>query len=1015
MKSNRLHHRLLSSTMMGGLTLAAASLMPALAQPAATPPATAAPAGEEEVVVTGSRIRQPNMTSVSPLTTMTSQDVKLQGTTNVEQLLNNLPQFQVGVDSQTVGVSNGASGGASVDLRGLGTARTLVLVDGKRLMPGDPAFPVADLNNIPAAVIDRVDVVTGGASAVYGSDAVAGVVNFILKRDFEGVRLDASYTFSNHSNNNDYYRDLQGQQGVSFYTKAPGGNNSLTLTNDVTLMIGVNSADDKGNVTAYLSYRQQKPILQQDFDVSACSLGASNVNDPDSYIYDGRACFGSNANSAYGAFKLAAGSRNPGSVGGTTFHTSTDGSKTFVTTGVPAFNYGPLNYFQRPDERYIGGLKAHYQVSSQVEVYADFMFTDDHTVAQIAPSGLFSGTGANGGSTYAINCNNPLMTAAQQVQMCGPAAAGTPATVDLTIGYRFAGLPRQDDLRHTQYKIDFGVRGNLNENWSYDAYLQYGTSIFNEHYNNDVSVAKVQNALLVDPVTGQCFVGGTCVPLNIFQFNGPSAAAIAYTVTPGFKSGSTEEEIASVSLVGDLTDYGFKLPWADRGISVAFGAEYRREKLELITDAEFASGDLSGQGGPTLSNSGAFEVHEFFAEAQIPVIEDAPFAKLLSFDLGYRYSDYSTAGEAQAYKIDGQWAPSDDIRFRAGYNRAVRAPNVVELFAPAAVGLFGGSDPCAGATPTASLAVCQTMGVTPAQYGNIDGCPAGQCSALFSGNLALKPEEADTYTIGFVFTPTFDFLRGFTASVDYFSIDVKDYINVNPVATVAACAAGDLSACALFNRDPATGAIFGLAGFINAPVANTGGLTTKGFDVDVGYKADLADWGISGVGMLSFNLIGTYTEELVFTPIVGGPSYDCVGLYGPTCGAPLPKWRHQFRVSLTPDDLPLTVSLLWRHIGPVELESNENNVLLFNHPSGVTDTADQHIGDYDYLDISGTYTVNDRYTIRFGVNNVMDRDPPGVDSNVVPVSSPPTGNGNTFPGVYDVYGRTVFIGITADF
>jgi outer membrane receptor protein involved in Fe transport len=1009
-----MRQRLLSSSVIGGFAAAGLAMVPAVSQP--TERAAAQPSGEEEVVVTGTRIKQPNLTAVSPLTSQNDTDIKLQGTTNIESLLNNLPQTAIGVDGQTSTVSNGSSGTATVSLRGLGVTRTLVLVDGRRLMPGDPSLPVPDLNNIPSALVDRVEVVTGGASAVYGSDAIAGVVNFIMKRDFEGVRVDAQYSFSNHTNDNNRWRDLQGEQGISFYERAPSGNNSLALSKDVTLTLGTNTADGKGNITAYLGYRELEAVLQQDFDVSACSLIGANVNDPDSYVYDGFACSGS-SNSAFGRFNVVG--ANPGAER-RRMHVNPNGTREFITANVPAFNYGPVNYFQRPDTRYTGGFFAHYELAPEAEVYSDFMFTDDHTVAQIAPSGLFANTGPNLTSTYQINCDNPLLTAAQQVQLCGPAAAGTSERVNTSIGYRFTSLPRQDDLRHTQYKMTVGLRGDFAEAWSYDIYGQYGTSIFNEHYNNDVSTTKVQRALLVDPVTGQCISGTTdgCVPLDIFRYGALTEAMTNYTVAKGFKSGQTEEEIVSAVLTGDLGEYGWKMPWATNGISIALGFEYRRESLELSADEEFSSGDLSGQGGPTLSNSGAYDVYEFFGEARLPIIEGQPFADVLAIDLGYRYSDYGGypgATSTSTYKVDAEWGPVKDLRFRAGYNRAVRAPNVVELFLPNQIGLFSGADPCAGANPSASAAACALSGVSAAQYGNIEACPAGQCSALFSGNEFLKPEEADTFTVGFVVTPSFSGLEGLTASVDYFSVKIKDYLNANPLGVLLSCVSGNVAFCGDVHRD-STGAIFGSEGFVDAKVRNTGFLKTAGVDLSLGYRADLDDWGMENGGRLSFNLLGTWTDKLEFQPVTGSPTYDCVGLYGPTCGAPLPAWRHQFRVSYEPAEIPLTVSILWRHLGSADAEALEDdNIFLSNHPSGVTQTADRHIKAYDYFDVAGTYTVDDRYTIRLGVNNVFDKDPPGLDSNLIPTAGPPTGNGNTYPGVYDVFGRTIFVGITADF
>jgi iron complex outermembrane receptor protein len=1001
----------MASSMICGAALLGLSATQAAAQ------APAAGGEVSEIVVTGSRIPTPNLTSVSPVTVITDQELKLQGTTNVESLLNNLPQV---IASQSGNVSNGGTGIATVNLRGLGSARTLVLVDGRRLMPGDPSTPVADLNNIPAALVDRVDVLTGGASAVYGSDALAGVVNFIMKHDFEGFRIDAQFGEFQHDNNN---KGIQGTERSALYPVViPTGNVRDGATTDVTVVFGVNAPDGKGNVTAYAGYRHIKPVLQGSRDYSACSIATTYNADPT--VYDTRICAGS-SNSAFGRFRGGSAPR-----GG--FALNPNGSQTFVPySSAFSYNYGPLNYFQRPDDRYTAGFFAHYDISKALNLYSDFLFADDHTVAQIAPSGLFAGTGANGTSTYGINCNNPLMTTLQQTQLCG-AAGGTPTIVQSTIGFRFAALPRQDDLRHTNYKITLGARGELADGWNYDAYLQYGTSIYNEHYNNDVSTSRVQNALLVNPVTGQCQSGTTdgCVPINLFQLGALSPAMLKYVVAPGFKSGQVTEQVASASMTGDLGQYGIKAPWANDGVGVALGAEYRRESLDLRVDQEFASGDLSGQGGPTLGNSGSFDVYELFGEARVPLMQDQPFAKDLNVELGYRFSDYNTAANTtNSYKIGVNYTVVDDVKFRAGYNRAVRAPNVVELFTAPAVGLFGGADPCAAGLisgkVSATLAQCVRSGATAAQYARgIDQCPAAQCTALFAGNRDLKAEEGDTYTAGVVLRPRF--LPGFDISVDYFDIKIANLISSLPNLTVVDCVLnGNAAACSRFHRDPTSGAIFGAAGYVDATNANTGYLRTSGVDVNANYRTKFSDWGMGEWGGLSFNLVGTYTNKYEVQPATGGGTFDCAGLYGPVCSAigtgaaspastgPIPKWRHKFRVTWT-TPWPVTVSLDWRHVGSVKMDANQSNLFLAD-PLGRRDVLDAKIKSFDYLDISGTWAVRDAITLRAGVNNVFDKDPPILDANNFPAAGPPYGNGNTYPGTYDALGRTLFVGLTADF
>lgn len=964
----------------------------------------------QEVTVTGSRIRQPGLTSTSPITVVNSQELKLEGTTNVETLLNNLPQAFA---AQTSQVSNGATGTAQANLRNLGAQRTLVLVNGKRLEPGDPRDSIPDLNNIPAAMVDRIDVVTGGASAVYGSDAVAGVVNFILKKDFEGVQLDAQYGFYNHQQGNGAVSALS-----AFGLKTPGDVGADGFQTDVSAIIGANAPDGKGNVTAYVSYRNLQPVLQSTRDFSACGLSTTGVN------LDTHICQGS-SNTAYGRFQNPG--LNPALKGD--FANNPNGSNTFVPyTGALAFNFAPFNYLQREDDRYTAGFNAHYQINSKIDVYSEFMFADDHTIAQIAPSGLFRGTGAFAGSTFNINCDNPLLGPTQAAALCGANAGVAGKNYTGIVGYRFpATNPRQDDLRHTDYKVDIGARGELIPGWTYDAYLQYGTSVLSERYNNDVSTSRTQNALQVVNVNGvptcTSVVNKTdlaCVPLNIFSALGAgiTPAARSYVSVPGLEEGQTVEQIAHAEVSGDLGRWGIRSPFANDGVGVAFGTEYRRESLTFQTDQEFATGDLAGQGGPRKSQTGHYDLYEVFAETRVPLIQDKPFIKELVVDGGFRYSDYQLQGNTIAYKGEFDYSLTSDIRLRAGYNKAVRAPNAVELFLPQSVALGSFQDPCstdAGAG-RASQAACANTGLNAAQYAaGVPGCPSAQCSILVGGNTSLKPEQADTYTAGLVFTPRF--IKGFSGSLDYFDIKVNNLVGTIPANTsLTQCLSGQQALCGLIHRDPATGILFGSNGYITQTNVNTGFLATQGFDAQASYKFRIADVPyahLPDLGSIVFSYEGTLTTLFQFEAVPGLGSYNCAGKFGQTCGFPQPHYRHEFRTSwVTPYNA--TLSLNWRHLGDALLDLNSTNPILSGGP-GFNDKIDGRIGNYDYFDLTATWRVKDAYTIRVGVNNLFDRDPPIVDSNAFPVAGPPFGNGNTYPGVYDSLGRTIFVGLTANF
>ncbi|MGZ8362259.1 MAG: TonB-dependent receptor plug domain-containing protein [Caulobacteraceae bacterium] len=946
----------------------------------------------EELVVTGSRIPQPNLTSTSPITVVGDTEIKLQGTTNVEQLVNSLPAAYAG---QTGQVSNGASGTATVDLRGLGPNRTLVLVDGRRLMPGSPILPVADLNAIPAAMIDRVEVVTGGASAVYGSDAVSGVVNFIMKKDFEGVRLDAQYSFATHSQNNDV-----AQAACALRPDVcvpPPGNVTEGETWDLTAIVGVNAPDGRGNVTAYAGYRHQEPVLQSQYDYTACVLRMRN--NAQTIPRTAWGCAGSaNYNIIFATEAGAAGQPYA-------FFINND--RTFTPYAGQQYNYGPTNYLQRPDERYTLGSFAHYEITPMFDVYLDSMFADDKTIAQIAPSGAFLDR------TIAVNCDNPFLSDSQRDAICTVAGLGLDDDAHLYIGRRnIEGGPRQADLRHTSYRIVLGSRGDLGDGWRYDVYGQYGTSVYSQAYLNEFSVSKFKDAIqATTDGNGNivCISGNPgCVPYDLFGgLGGISQGALDYIQDTGFQRGRTEEQIVSGLITGDLGTYGMKSPWASDGVGIALGAEYRREFLDLQVSSNFLTNDLWGQGGatPPVRNK-SFDVKEVFGEIRVPIVADMPFFNLLQFEGGYRHSEYSSAGATDAWKLALDWAPIPDVRFRGSLQRAVRAPNILELFTPANAGLFGGGDPCAGAAPKFTAAQCALQGVTAAQYGSIPGCPAGQCRAIFGGNENLKPEESDTKSIGVVITPSF--FRGFNMSVDYYDIEISDAIQgIGAQQIMAGCSQGGIAAyCDLITRSP-NGNIFTDTSSIININQNVGSYTAQGVDVEANYRTSFADMGVGEWGSLSFNYVASFNLKTEITNVPGVTEpYDCAGYYGTNCGVPYPEYRHRFRATWgTPWDVQL--SLAWRHIGSVDYDGTSSQSAIHDP---VKDILPTKFDAYNYIDLSGTWTIRDGTTLRVGVNNVFDKDPPLTDGN-----KDTNVNGNTYPQVYDALGRTWFIGITADF
>jgi iron complex outermembrane receptor protein len=389
-------------------------------------------------------------------------------------------------------------------------------------------------------------------------------------------------------------------------------------------------------------------------------------------------------------------------------------------------------------------------------------------------------------------------------------------------------------------------------------------------------------------------------------------------------------------------------------------------------------------------------------------MQEMPFAEDLSFNAGYRYSSYSTAGSVSAYKYGLEYQPIDDFRLRASYERAVRAPNVLELFSPLNVGLFSGQDPCA----TSSAGQCASVPNHGTGVNGLLGCPASQCNQQTGGSLSLRPEIGDTRTAGIVFTPTF--LDGFTATVDYFNIDVSSAIGtIGSAITLAQCYGPSATPstiaffCPLVHRN-VNGQIYG-GGFVTNTEANTGFLHTKGIDFEANYSFDFNSIPMtSGWGTVQFAFVGTWLQSFEKEPLLQDPAlghYDCAGLFGITCGTPLPKWRHRLRTTWnTPWDIDFSAN--WRYLSGVALDTNTSIPLLH---SATHNFADATINDFWYLDLAADWNVRTGVDLHAGVNNVFDRLPPALASSAIPVG---VGNDNTFPGTYDSLGRTFFIGAT---
>ena len=1044
-----MRNRLLSSALLASV---AALWLPAtaLAQDdverlEASPAAEDDVARQETVVVTGSLIpKSGNLVETSPVTQIGSSEFDIRGAVRAEDIVNTLPQA---FGAQGSNLANGATGTASVNLRGLGSERTLVLLNGRRLPYGSLNTPAADINFIPSQLVEQVDILTGGASATYGSDAISGVVNFVLDDDFEGLRIDGNYSFFQHNNDGELqgllqeFNDLNPNQ-----YRVPSGSTVDGEAVDITAMFGGGFDNGRGHIMGFAGYQNTNEVLQGDRDYAQCALGVSG---------GAFTCSGSSTNEFTNLLNLNAPEDYGFPNGASTARVNPDGSGQFIDRDnvTDTFNFNPFNHYQRPNERYNFGLFARYDVAENVEAYGEFMLMDNRTNSQIAPSGVF-GLGVNG-SSGGINCDNPFLSAQQQDFLCGEIPDGTlffeedadgdlvldgqgnpipifdgqpdraalapDAIVNNVLSLRRAveAGPRNNDIRHTTWRGLAGIRGDLGDTGvGYDVSASFANVHRSEIYNNDLLISRITNALyaVTDPVTGEpaCAINvddvstnddPNCVPLDIYSGQPVTNGAFDYVTTSLLRDGETTQTVINARLYGSMDSWGIQSPMATDAPGFAVGAEYRRDTIDSNPDIGFQTGDGAGQGGSTDPISGAQNVLDVFAELNVPVIQDRPGIETLGFDLAFRRSHYDET-EADAYKIGFDYAPTSDVRFRASYQRAVRAANVFELFSTQSIGLFdltanddGVFDPCAGSNPEYTAAQCANTGVTDSQYGNIVDNPAGQFNTLTGGNPDLDPESSDTYTFGFVATPSF--VEGLTVSVDYFDITVEDYINTVPqeLALDTCAQTGDAFFCSLVNRGNGGTLWANQTGFITATNINTGQISTSGVDVLANYV-----YPTDTMGTFSLDFVGTWLESLEVQPLpdasVGGV-FECSGSYGGRCQSNFgsganPDWRHKASLTWGITDLSLTGT--WRHYAEVTLDGSDGS-----GPNGTLDAQ-------NYFDAAVRYQALENVGLRLGVNNLTDEDPPL--SSVVGTAP---GNGNTYPQVYDAMGRYVFVGATVDF
>ena len=971
-------NRLMASTVLGAMLVSA----PAFAQNAA-----ANSAEVQELVVTGSRIVRQDLTSVSPVATVGEMELKASGVVNTENLLNTLPQAVPGITST---VNNGSGGAATVNLRGLGSLRTLVLVDGKRQTPTTQAG-VVDLNLIPPALIDRIEVVTGGASAVYGSDAIAGVVNFIMKKNFEGFEFTAGYSTTDDGEAPTYSLD------ASMGTSVDGG---------------------RGNVVLSLGYNRREALLQGE---RGGTLGIS-LGEP------------SAAQRAAGVGLIFSGSGaiEPGRVGpfvGGRFVTlpgvansaantalfNTNGSVRLYLGAPDTYNFAPVNYLQTPQDRYSVTAMGRYDLTDNIEAFVKGNFVNSKVETQLAPTPI-------GSRIFRFTLdNNPFLNADAKTALnslgsttsysipvgSAPYAAGTYTDVDTdgdglfdivtgTFNRRLSEVgPRVSQFNFYGYQLQTGLRGTLDAiNGQWEGHFQYGNTHGSNSLLGDTSLARTQQALLLNATGTACSdPSNGCVPINLFGQGNISPAAAAFIGTRINASQDYEQIIASAFVSGDTANF-FRLPAG--AIGFALGAEYRDEFFDFRPSQDLAVGNLTGfNASPAVR--GGFDVYELYGEALVPIVKDLPFMQELNLEVAGRLSDYSSQnGLTETYKVAGDWKVIDDLRLRASFNRAVRAPSVGELFRPQGNAFPTATDPCSfQGNPNAQVrAACVASGVAANLVGVIQANQ--QTQTLSGGNPNLEPEVAETFTAGFVYTPSF--IPNLAITADYFDIQIEDVITSfgGSTANVLAVCYGPringnpTSPYCQSIRRLANGSIE----FVSLTDLNVATLKTEGLDVAVSYRFDLQDVGLPDWGGVSIRSLYTNTWESTLTPDEISTPIKCADKFGTRCGNPTP--RHKLRTTFNWAYEDFGVNLVWNYLDDV---IDDNPAIVY-----VKDIIDHK----NYFDLSANWKATEVVDFTVGVRNLTQESYPILGGNASPSNS-------GYPATYDVLGRVFFANVSMRF
>ncbi|GLX83222.1 TonB-dependent receptor domain-containing protein [Thalassotalea eurytherma] len=899
--------------------------------------------GVERIQVTGSRIKRQELTAVTPIIEVDAQEFAISGNLNIEQKLAELPSTLPAFGPSS---NNPGDGTARVDLRGLGTSRTLVMVNGRRWVPASQSG-VVDLNTIPASLIENVEIITGGASAVYGSDALAGVVNFNMKDDFEGVEFSTLYDVTDH-------------------------NDAEKFNLDMTM--GGNFADDRGNAVVYLGYSKRESLMQGDRSFSSVALTESG----DELVAGG--------SSGVPGTRLFAGDvvKADGTVVGT-FGPNGDGQAWVEPSS--RFNYAPDNFLQLPQERYSASAFSHFYINDEHRIYSEVSFVRNFVPQELAPTPAFT--------SVEINPNSVFFDAATQQAFLNSGSLNADGNYEGFIGRRMVenGSRQSIDTRDA-FRMLVGIDGYINDDWSYDVY--YSRSMLDQTnlLNNDVAASRfIQAVLTTDDGTACQDPSGGCVPINIWGEGNISQEAIDFVNVGAANVTSITQEVFMANVAGTTS---WQVPSADEAVGLVFGYEKRQDSSSFRPDEFLASGDVLGfnAGEATV---GSYSSDEIFMEVNVPLVSGADWAEDLTFWGAARFADYSNIGNVESFATALNWTPTDWMSARFGFQQAVRAPNVAELFQGSANGFPGATDPCSAdgfQSGVTDVALCEATGVAAGQVG-VFAQANSQIEGSFGGNENLNEESSDTLTVGFVFNP----MEGLDFTIDYYSIEIEDAISsygVNNTLNVCYNIVKDINDVTCQNISRRADGNVSVVKSLNE---NIGLIETSGIDFNITYNTDF-DNGSS----LNIQFRSTWLDKFDVTSIAELPDEidNCAGYFGNTCGTPRAEFQSNTRINWTKDDL--TLSALIRHIGSTE---DDQIMVANNNNATAPDLVVPELDTKFYLDVSASYNVSDAFKVTGGVKNILDEEPQALGDS--------QSQANTFPELYDAIGPRLFVSATYTF